>query len=78
MSSILVSGGAGFIGSHTCLTLLENGYFINVVDTFQNSSPKSLDRVIQILKSKKLDVSNKIKVFTLKIIVFTLKVISLV
>ncbi len=67
MSSILVTGGAGFIGSHTCLTLLENGYFINVVDTFQNSSPKSLDRVIQILKSKKLDVSNKIKVSTVDV-----------
>ena len=67
MSSILVTGGAGFIGSHTCLTLLENGYFINVVDTFQNSSPKSLERVKQFLKSKNLDVSERIQIFQIDI-----------
>ena len=60
MNSILVTGGSGFIGSHTCLTLLENGYKVYVVDTFQNSSRKSLERVKQILEAKNLDASNKI------------------
>ena len=35
--SILVTGGAGFIGSHTCVELLENGYDVVVVDNLSNS-----------------------------------------
>ena len=42
---ILVTGGAGFIGSHTCGELLNAGYEIVVVDNLYNSSEKSLDRV---------------------------------
>ncbi len=42
---ILVTGGAGFIGSHTCVELLNAGYEIVVVDNLYNSSEKSLDRV---------------------------------
>lgn len=45
MSKILVTGGAGFIGSHTCVELLNAGYEIVVVDNLYNSSEKSLDRV---------------------------------
>ena len=33
MSKILVTGGAGFIGSHTCLSLLENNYDVVVIDS---------------------------------------------
>ena len=43
--NILVTGGAGYIGSHTCLKLLEQGYGVIVIDNLCNSSPKSLDRV---------------------------------
>ena len=43
--SILVTGGAGFIGSHTCVELLENGYDVVVVDNLSNSCEKSLERV---------------------------------
>ncbi len=43
--SILVTGGAGFIGSHTCVELLNSGYEIVIVDNLYNSSEKSLDRV---------------------------------
>tara|TARA_B100001250_G_C19755910_1_gene770090 strand:- start:18 stop:1073 length:1056 start_codon:yes stop_codon:yes gene_type:complete len=50
---ILVTGGAGFIGSHTCLTLLEKDYEVVVIDSFINSNKKSLQRVIDILKSNK-------------------------
>ena len=45
---ILVTGGAGYIGSHTCVELLEAGYKVIVVDNLQNSDPESLRRVEQI------------------------------
>ena len=45
MNKILVTGGAGFIGSHTCVELLNAGYEIVIVDNLYNSSEKSLDRV---------------------------------
>ena len=38
MESILVTGGAGFIGSHTCLSLIEKGYNLYILDSFINSS----------------------------------------
>lgn len=46
--SILVTGGSGFIGSHTCVELLENGYKVIVVDNLSNSSKESLNRVKKI------------------------------
>ena len=45
---ILVTGGAGYIGSHTCVELLESGYEVVVVDNLCNSNPESLNRVKQI------------------------------
>lgn len=42
---ILVTGGAGYIGSHTCVELLEAGYDVVVVDNLYNASEKSLERV---------------------------------
>ncbi|MFI1445090.1 UDP-glucose 4-epimerase GalE [Streptomyces fructofermentans] len=44
-TTVLVTGGAGFIGSHTCVELLENGYEVVVVDDHSNSSPVALERV---------------------------------
>ena len=46
--SILVSGGAGYIGSHTCVELIQAGYEIVVVDNFVNSCPEAIHRVEQI------------------------------
>lgn len=46
--SILVTGGAGYIGSHTCVELLNAGYDIVVVDNFVNSCAESIKRVEQI------------------------------
>lgn len=46
--SILVTGGAGFIGSHTVVELLEKGEEIIIVDNFCNSSPDVLDKIKQI------------------------------
>ena len=43
--NVLVTGGAGYIGSHTCLELLESGYGVVVLDNLCNSNAKSLDRV---------------------------------
>jgi len=43
--NVLVTGGAGYIGSHTCLELLEGGYGVVVIDNLCNSNPKSLERV---------------------------------
>lgn len=48
MGKILVTGGAGFIGSHTCVELLESGYDIVVVDNFSNSKPEALSRIKKI------------------------------
>jgi len=48
--SILVTGGAGFIGSHTCVELLEVNEEIVVVDNFSNSKPEVLDKIKQITK----------------------------
>ena len=45
---VLVTGGAGFIGSHTCVELLDQGYHVVVVDDLSNSSELALDRVRQI------------------------------
>lgn len=45
---ILVTGGAGYIGSHTCVELLEAGYDVVVVDNLYNASEKSIERVKEI------------------------------
>ncbi|MEL6791566.1 MAG: UDP-glucose 4-epimerase GalE [Pseudomonadota bacterium] len=45
---IIVAGGAGYIGSHVCVSLIEAGYSLMVVDNFANSHPESLNRVRQI------------------------------
>ena len=45
---ILVTGGAGYIGSHTCLELLNAGYTVTVFDNYCNSKPEALNRVERI------------------------------
>ncbi len=45
---ILVTGGAGYIGSHTCIELLQAGHDLTVFDNFCNSHPESLERVQRI------------------------------
>ena len=55
MSKILLAGGAGYIGSHTAVELLESGYDVVIADNFSNSCPESVKRVEQITgKSVKL------------------------
>ncbi len=49
---VLVTGGAGYIGSHTCISLIEAGYELVVFDNFCNSSKESINRVEKIINKK--------------------------
>lgn len=61
--NILITGGAGYIGSHTIIELIDDGHSVVVVDNLINSSKESLKRVEKITKSKipfyKIDIRNK-------------------
>ncbi|MBC2575924.1 UDP-glucose 4-epimerase GalE [Peptostreptococcus canis] len=52
MGSILLAGGAGYIGSHTAVELLENGYDIIIADNFSNSYPIVIERIEKITSKK--------------------------
>ena len=48
MKKVLVTGGAGYIGSHTCVELLNSGRDIVVIDNFYNSKPKAIEAIKKI------------------------------
>jgi UDP-glucose 4-epimerase len=48
LANLLITGGAGFIGSHTALVLLEAGHHLVVLDSYVNSSPEALRRVAEL------------------------------
>ncbi len=50
--SVLVTGGAGYIGSHTCVELLNNGYDVIVMDNLYNSNEKAIERIEKITGKK--------------------------
>ena len=60
MSKVLVTGGSGYIGSHTVLALLQSGKDVIVIDNFSNSSPESLKRVSNICGKSPLVVEGDI------------------
>lgn len=61
--AVLVTGGTGFIGSHTCIALVQAGYEVVIVDNYYNSSPKSLARMEELcgktLKFYECDIRDK-------------------
>ena len=54
--TVLLTGGAGYIGSHTAVELLQAGWDVVVVDNFDNSSPRALERVRELAPMGELDV----------------------
>lgn len=63
MSTILLAGGAGYIGSHTAVELLESGYDVIIADNYSNSCPEAVKRVEEItgktVKAYELDIKDK-------------------
>ena len=51
MKRILVTGGTGFIGSHTCASILESGNEVYILDSLSNSSKKSLNNIKLIISN---------------------------
>jgi len=60
--NLLITGGTGFIGSHTCLLLLEKGYNLVIYDSFINSSQKVLGRLSRILNFNNDDFDKRVSV----------------
>ena len=50
--NVLVTGGAGYIGSHVCVELLQSGHDVVVIDDFSNSKPEALDAIHKITGKK--------------------------
>ena len=61
MTMILVTGGAGYIGSHTCVELLNAGFEVTVFDNFCNSQPEALARVERITGKKPILIEGDIR-----------------
>jgi len=61
--SILITGGAGFIGSHTCIELLISGFEIVIIDNFSNSKPRAIETIKELtgkdLKFYEADICDK-------------------
>ena len=63
MKNILVTGGAGFIGSHTCLALLEKGYNLLVIDSLVNSSSNVIKKLKKFYQNQYKNSNNEIIFF---------------
>ena len=63
MKTLLVTGGAGFIGSHVCLMLLQQKYSLFVIDSYINSSPLSLERVKLISNIDEKYIESNLRIF---------------
>ena len=63
MNNILITGGAGFIGSHICTILLEENYNVYIVDNFSNSSKKVFDSIKKIMQNDKNFDDKRLNIF---------------
>ena len=63
MKNILITGGTGFIGSHTCLNFLEEGLNITIIDSLKNSSKAVLKGIKEILELSNNYDENKINFY---------------
>ena len=61
METILVTGGCGYIGSHTCVSLLENNYNVLIVDSLINSSEDTFDKIKKTISLKGVNIKGKIQ-----------------
>ena len=61
METILVTGGCGYIGSHTCVSLLENNYNVLIVDSLINSSEDTFDKIKKTIALKGLKINSNIQ-----------------
>ncbi len=60
MKTVLVTGGCGYIGSHTCVCLLKKGYNIIIIDSLVNSYKSSHLKILEILRNEGKEISNMI------------------
>ncbi len=63
MRTILTTGGNGFIGSHTCLVLLNAGFNIIILDSYLNSSKKTFQKISDLSNIKNLEISKRLKFY---------------
>ena len=63
MHKILVTGGGGYIGSHTVYKLLEKGYEVVIIDSFVNSNPKVIDKLKILCNKNNVKIKNKLDIF---------------
>ena len=61
MDTVLVTGGCGYIGSHTCVSLLEKNYNVLIVDSLVNSFKESFDNIIKIFDLKGININDRIE-----------------
>ncbi len=61
METVLVTGGCGYIGSHTCVSLLEENYNLLIIDSLVNSSKDSLNNIKKIVSSKGVKFEDRIR-----------------
>ena len=65
MDTVLVTGGCGYIGSHTCTSLLDSDFNILIIDSLVNSFESSFKKIKQISLRKGISYDKKIKFITM-------------
>ena len=63
MNNVLVTGGCGYIGSHTVLSLLEKGYYVYIIDSHRSSSPAVIQKLNKIISNKDKTLTKNLKYF---------------